>query len=328
MIRLLIALVLTGCNLKPATVNLQPSPTANQPTAQEEPTPEPSVLPTCYQTVLSTEVATSYAIQGWQEFASRVGINLKYFYFPKDCPADLLDSDGLRILYGDLVPGDQVGLVILNPVEGDTLGPLYHHLIQHEYWQMGPEDYPALVDDQNGLNKNLVFLRLDELNGDATIIGDPLTVFTSLAEHEYIHISQSRNNPDLAQMVWSDDEYQAYIEGYANIGNASSQRYYFETQSAIEILQNLDQLNRSGNLQSRIVTALQAQGMDPETFLAADPPIYDRHIQAFFLRTGGQAYVDTLQQGEISPYLLFCRAGSGDLVAYKLIKDVLLAAGY
>jgi hypothetical protein len=43
---------------------------------------------------------------------------------------------------------------------------------------------------------------------------------------------------------------------------------------------------------------------------------------------GGQAYVDALQQGEISPYVLFCRAGSGDLAAYKIIKEILLTAGY
>ena len=66
----------------------------------------------------------------------------------------------------------------------------------------------------------------------------------------------------------------------------------------------------------------------PLLFSAAGPPIYDRHIQAFFLRVGGQAYMDALQQGEISPYLLFCRAGSGDLVAYRIIKEVLLTAGY
>ncbi len=90
-----------------------------------------------------------------------------------------------------------------------------------------------LLDDSTGASRNLVFLRVNELNGDQTIIGNPLTVLTSLAEHEYIHVAQSRNNPDLAEMVWTDKDYQYFIEGYANIGNVSSQRYYFETQDAI-----------------------------------------------------------------------------------------------
>lgn len=323
----LVTLFLGACTTGLRPGNLTPSPTLYV-TPTTEATLEPTDLPSCYQTTLPPDIATSYAIQGWQEFAAQSGIVLMYFYFPEGCPADLLELDSRRILYGDLVLEGQVGLVILNPVDSDILGALYRHLIQFEYWQMGPEDYPALLEDKTGVNKNLVFLRFNELNGDETIIGDPLTVLASLAEHEYIHIAQSRNNPDLADMVWTDKDYQFFIEGYANIGNASSQRYYFETKSAIEILQNLDQLNRSGNLQSSIIKALQGQGSSVATFLAADAPIYDRHIQAFFLRVGGQSYVDALQQGEISPYVLFCRAGSGDLVAYRIIKEVLLTAGY
>ena len=214
----------------------------------------------------------SYAIHGWQEYAAQIGISLKYFYFPDDCPVDQLDLESQEILYGNLIPEDQVGLVLLNPVDSGTLGAFYRHLIQHEYWQMGPEDYPALLEDKPGVNKNLIFLRFDELNGDDTIIGDPLTVLASLAEHEYIHIAQSRNNPDLANMVWTDKDYQYFIEGYANIGNASSQRYFLETKSAIEILQNLDQLNRSGNLQSHIDKALLEQGTDAAAFLCCRTP--------------------------------------------------------
>jgi hypothetical protein len=315
---MLVSLLLVACNASLRPGGLTPSPTVYT-TMTAEATPEPTDLPPCYQTTLPADIATSYAIQGWQEFATQSGIVLNYFYFPEGCPADLLELDSRRILYGDLIPEDQVGLVILNPVDSGSLGALYRHLIQYEYWQMGPEDYPALLEDKTGVNKNLIFLRFNELNGDDTIIGDPLTVLASLAEHEYIHSVQSRNNPNLADMVWTDKDYQFFIEGYANIGNASSQRYYFETKSAIEVLQNLDQLNRSGNLQSRITIALQEQGLSAAVFLAADAPIYDRHIQAFFLRVGGQAYVDALQQGEISPYLLFCRAG---------IKEVLLTAGY
>jgi hypothetical protein len=327
LVLILVTLLLAGCktSLRPGNPTLLPTVYV---TNTVEATSEPTDQPICYLTVLPADVATSYAIQGWQQFSALSNIVLKYFYFPEGCPADLLESDGQRLLYGDLVPEDQVGLVILNPIDGGSLGALYQHLIQYEYWQMGPEDYPALLEDKTGINKNLVFLRFNELNGDDTIIGDPLTVLASLAEHEYIHIAQSRNNPDLADMVWTDKDYQFFIEGYANIGNASSQRYYFETKAAIEILQNLDQLNRSGNLQSRITNALQEQGMSAAVFLAADAPIYDHHIQAFFLRVGGQVYVDALQQGEISPYVLFCRAGSGDLVAYKIIKEILLAAGY
>jgi hypothetical protein len=286
-------------------------------------TPEPTDSPTCYQTVLPAEIANSYAILGWQDYSSQAGFSIKYFYFPADCPADSSERDGQRILFGDLVAEGVVGLVILNPVEIGSLGALYQHLIQYEYWQMGPEDYPALLEDKASVNRNLIFLRVDELNGDETIIGDPLTVLTSLAEHEYIHISQSVNNPDLANMVWTDKDYQYFIEGYANIANASSQRYYYETQAAITMLQNLDLMNRIGELQPRIGEALQKESSSPAAFLAVNPPVYDRHIQAFFLRVGGQAYVDGLRQGEISPYVLFTRAGSGDLIAYRIIREVL-----
>ena len=250
---LFFTLILVACNTHLTPDSLPPSPAVYE-TFTGIVTPEPTNPPTCYQAVLPADIANSYAIQGWQEYATQIGISLRYFYFPEDCPVDHLEQESQEILYGDLIPEDQVGLVILNPVDSGTFGAFYRHLIEHEYWQMGPEDYPALLEDKAAVNKNLVFLRFNELNGDDTIIGDPLTVLASLAEHEYIHIAQSRNNPDLADMVWADKDYQFFIEGYANIGNASSQRYYFETKSAIEILQNLDQLNRSGNLCNPIST--------------------------------------------------------------------------
>jgi hypothetical protein len=330
---MLIALTLVSCNDNRTPGVANPSPTVYvavatvattqtiAPIATPESTESPE-QPACYLVTLPADFASSYAIQGWQEFASQINVRLTYFYFPEDCQPESLERDGLRILYGGLIPEDEVGLVILNPIDSGTLGVFYQHLIQHEYWQMGPEDYPALVDDTNGLSRNLVFLRVNELNGDNTIVGNPLTVLTSLAEHEYIHIAQSRNNPDLAEMVWSDNEYQAFIEGYANIGNVSSQRYYFETQAAIVMLQNLDLMNRSGELQDRIASALKNQGSDVPAFLAVDLPVYDRHVQAFFLRVGGQAYVDGLRQGEISPYALFTRAGCGDLTAYHVILEI------
>jgi hypothetical protein len=327
---LLSLLNLCTCNVPPPPTDVYPTVIATHtatvaiptPSVTFEPTVKPKLSPACYQSELPPDIATSYAIQGWQVFAAQADFNLTYFYFPPDCPADSLELDGQNLLYSDFAGKDQVGLVILYPVNVGILGALYQHLISHEYWQMGPEDYPALLEDSPGMNKNLIFLRVDELNGDQTIIGNPLIVLTSLAEHEYIHIAQGRNNPDLANMVWSDKDYQYFIEGYANIGNASSQRYYFETQAAIATLQNLDLMNRGGELQSRIAAALEKQGLDSLSFLAADLPVYDRHIQAFFLRVGGQAYLDGLRQGEISPYLLFTRAGSGDLAAYSVINDI------
>jgi hypothetical protein len=329
---ILTALILGGCQpVAPTLVdetNLTVVPTkptsAITPDVTLEPGPTPTSFPPCYTTDLPVEIATSYAIQGWQAFATQAGFGIVYFYFPPGCQAESLERDGLNILYAGLVPADQVGLVILNPVEAGVLGTFYQHLIQHEYWQMGPEDYPALLDDSAGASRSLVFLRVNELNGDQTIIGNPLTVLTSLAEHEYIHVAQSRNNPDLANMVWTDKEYQYFIEGYANIGNVSSQRYYFETQDAIVMLQNLDLMNRTGELQSGIAAALEAQGSNVSEFLATDPPVYASHIQTFFLRVGGQAYVDGLHQGEISPYMLFTRAGSGDLRAYQAIRYILI----
>jgi hypothetical protein len=324
--------VLAACSVTPTPgvtqqdVSISTIPAATEISQVVTPTATATVaatlIPTCFLSELPVEIATSYAIQGWQEFSIQAGFTLMYFYFPTNCPANNYERDAQAILYGGLIPEGVVGLVILNPVVPGVLGVLYKHLVLNEYWQMGPEDYPAVVDNMEGMDRNLIFLRVNELNGDDTIIGNPLTVLTSLAEHEYIHIAQSRNNPDLAQMVWSDSDYQAFIEGYANIGNVSSQRYYFETQDAIVMLQNLDLMNRADNLQSRIASALENQGSNVSAFLAADPPVYDRHIHAFFLRVGGQAYVDRLRQGEISPYALFTRAGSGDLTAYSIIKEI------
>ncbi len=307
---------------------IEPAPTLTMTSmaiASETPSPTitPTVIPPCYQTALPESIMESYAIQGWQAFAQSAGFSIALYYFPADCSTDSLERDGQAILYGNLLHQDQVGLVVLNPVESSSLGKLYQHLIQHEYWQMGPEDYPAVLDDPQGMNKNLVFLRVDELNGDNTIIGNPLVVMTSLAEHEYIHIVQSRNNSDLAGMVWNDKDYQAFIEGYANIGNASSQRYYFETKAAIEILQSLDLMNRSGNLQPRLLVELEKQDPTAGIFNESTPFVYDRHVRAFFLRVGGQAYIDSLEVGEISPLALFCRAGSGDLAAYGLMREIL-----
>ena len=327
----LFALILGGCRPVTSVTDDVPTPLMEpvvttalaSPTATSTPEPTATSTPTCYRTDLPVEIATSYAIQGWQAFATQAGFNLLYFYFPPDCPTESLEQDGHHVLYSGLVPADQVGLVIINPVEAGVLGTFYQHLVQHEYWQMGPEDFPALLDDSAGVNRNLVFLRVDELNGDQTIIGNPLTVLTSLAEHEYIHVVQSRNNSGLAEMVWTDKEYQYFIEGYANIGNVSSQRYYFETQDAIAILQNLDLMNRSGELQARIGMALEDQGSSVAEFLSADVPVYDGHIETFYLRVGGQSYVDGLKQGEISPYLLFTRAGSGDLGAYQVIREII-----
>jgi hypothetical protein len=328
---ILTALVLCGCQPVAATPVDVPTLTALPfkptiaitPDATIEPSPTPTSFPPCYMTDLPVDIATSYAIQGWQAFAAQADFDLVYFYFPPDCPDESLERDEHNILFTGLVQSDQVGLVILNPVEAGVLGTFYRHLIQYEYWQMGPEDYPAMLDDSTGANRNLVFLRVNELNGDQTIIGNPLTVLTSLAEHEYIHVAQSRNNPDLADMVWADKDYQYFIEGYANIGNVSSQRYYFETQDAIVMLQNLDLMNRAGELQAGIAAALEAQGTSVSEFLADDPPVYTSHIQTFFLRVGGQAYVDGLHQGEISPYLLFSRGGSGDLKAYEILITVM-----
>jgi hypothetical protein len=295
-------------------------PNTVTPTEPPLPTVLPTFSPSCYQNPPPENVTESYAIRGWQAFAETNAFPVNIYYFPADCLPNGLEQDARTVLFGNILQNDQVGLIVLNPIESGSLGSLYSHLIQHEYWQMGPEDYPAILADQEGMNKNLVFLRVDELNGDNTIIGDPLVVMTSLAEHEYIHIVQSRNNPDLAGMVWSDKDYQAFIEGYANIGNASSQRYYFETRAAIEILQSLDLMNRNGSLQTRLRAELEQQGLDPAEFKRSPPSIYDQHVRAFFLRVGGQAYIDFLEEGEISPLELFIRAGCGDLSAYQLMR--------
>jgi hypothetical protein len=293
------------------------------PTPTLTPQPTPTPYPPCYLSDLPVDIVTTYAIQGWQQFANQAELKLVYYYFPEDCSAEALERDGHEILYESSLPSDSVGLVILNPVDSGVLGLLYKHLVVHEYWQMGPEDYPALLDDGPATNKRLVFLRVNELNGDETIIGSPLTVMASLAEHEYIHVAQSRNNPDFAEMVWSDKDYQDFIEGYANIGNASSQRYYFETKAAIEILQNLDMMNRNGLLQAKIEQVLAGMDSSSEAFNASPPVVYDRHVRAFFLRVSSQAYLDALNEGTISPYVLFTRAGSGDILAYKVIREVL-----
>jgi len=324
-------MVLVACQKQNnVTLNqtIEPTPSLTMtsmaiPSEMPSPTITPTVIPPCYQTSPSESIMGSYAIQGWQAFAQSAGFSIILYYFPADCSTDSLERDGQAILFGDQLHQDQVGLVVLNPIESGSLGKLYQHLIQHEYWQMGPEDYPAILDDTEGMNKNLVFLRLDELNGDNTIIGNPLVVMASLAEHEYIHIVQSRNNPNLASMVWNDKDYQAFIEGYANIGNASSQRYYFETKAAIEILQSLDLMNRSGSLQPKLEAELEKQDLTAGIFNESMPFVYDRHVRAFFLRVGGQAYIDSLEEGEISPMALFCRAGSGDLAAYGLIREIL-----
>ncbi|HEY9078310.1 MAG TPA: hypothetical protein VIO61_17370 [Anaerolineaceae bacterium] len=285
--------------------------------------PTSTNFPPCYQEKLSAQMEDTPAIRGWKTFASRANIQLHYFYFPPVCSKEALERDAERIFYGSTVGPDETGLVILNPVYEGKLGDLYHHLAWYDFWQMGPEDYPYILKNDEGIRPNIVVLRVDRLSGDGKVGTNITTMMEGLAEHEYIHTIQAINNPHLAKMIWQNDTYRAFIERYANIGNNSSGRYFRAAPTYVSLLQFLDGLNQQGILEARVVDILQKRGLTINHLPPnSKQPIYGQNLRSFLETSGGKKYIEQLSKGQINPLMLVESAGSGKLEIYKLLQQL------
>ena len=172
------------------------------------------------------------------------------------------------------------------------------------------------------VNPNIIIFRTDRLYGEGHEGNEILGLMVGLGEHEYIHTVQARNNPDLAEMIWSDAVYQAVIERYANLNNNSGSRYYMASYSYLSLIQMIDGLNEMGELQMAVETVLGEMGYSTEDFLAHPYVNYDSHLEGLLISVAGQNYLTHLEKNEMNALLIVSRTGLGDIVAYELARTL------
>lgn len=332
---------LGACAAGPA-VNVDPQPPGTPPTAVElavgPPTqvptetalPSPTAVPTstpvpapvCMQETLPLGYENATAVEGLRLFTAENNFKLRTFYFPYTCSPEAAEQDAELLFFGNIIADDEVALIVLEETWNGTLGTLYGHLLWYEFWAMGPEDYPMVLERSEGIETNIIIFRADKTNGDGHEGNALLGLMVGLAEHEYIHTVQGRNNPDLAEMIWNTGVYRAFIERFANVGNNTGQRYYRATYSMLTLLQVLDGLNSRGELEPLVSELLAEQGFDIDTFLGRELAIYNKHLLLAVQTVGGDAYVAQLNNGRVSPLALLEMAGCGDLVAYEVVHEI------
>ena len=279
-----------------------------------------SVSPQCYIEDLPAGYVESPAAQGLKFFTDRNDLELIYIYFPVNCSMEDIEHDLELLFFGDIIKDDQIALFFLEPSVEGTLGKLYGHLLFYNFWAMGPEDYPMVLDKRGDIESNIIVFRVDRMYGEGHEGDAILPLMQGMAEHEYIHSVQGRNNFDLAEMIWSDGVYRYFIENYANIRNNAGKMYYEASYTLLILLQFCDGLNSLGTLEEKVEDILAEQGMSAETFLDRDLLIYNQHIKAHVEQVAGPNYLERLEYGEISPMVLVEMAGSGDIEAYEVIR--------
>ena len=262
------------------------------------------------------------AVEGLRLFTAENDLKLRTIYFPYNCPPEDADQDAELLFFGNMIADDEVALVVLEETWSGVLGTLYGHLMWYEFWAMGPEDYPMVLERSEGIETNIIIFRADKTNGDGHEGNSLLGLMTGLAEHEYIHTVQGRNNPDLAEMIWNTGVYRAFIERFANVGNNTGQRYYRATYTMMTLLQVLDGVNSSGELEPLAAEILADKGYDIDSFLGRELAAYNKHVRLAVQTMGGDAYVAQLSSGRVSPLTLVEMAGCGDLVAYDVVHDI------
>ncbi|MCD4753328.1 MAG: hypothetical protein K8R40_09680 [Anaerolineaceae bacterium] len=301
-----------------------PEPTLTEtihPTATETATVTPYAGPTCYTEDLPYAYAESAGVLGWKYFADRENLDYRVIYFPPTCSQSDLERDVENLFYcQDDV--EQTTLILLDSYVAGRLGELYNHLFLYEFWGMGPEDYPMVLNSEEPLNPNLILLRIDRLNGEGHEGNEILGLMVGLAEHEYIHTVQAKNNLNLADMIWNDVVYRAFIERYANLNNNSGGRYYRAPYSYLSLLQMLDGLYYQGDLPGIVEEVLEEMDYTLEEYMSEEVFIFDSHIQGLVVNTGGQNYLDHLTQDELNPLMIVTRAGLGDLTSYDLVRTI------
>ena len=310
------------------TVENTPAPTQTEtsaPTATELPIPSPTATPytgpSCYTEELPYAYAESAGVLGWKYFTDREGIENRVIYFPPTCTDADLERDVENLFYHP-AEGQLFRLVLLDAYTSGRFGQLFAHLDQHDFWAMGPEDYPMVLEATEPLNPNLILLRIDRLNGEGYEGNEILGRMVGLAEHEYIHTVQAKNNLNLADMIWNDGVYQAYIERFANLNNNSGGQYYMASYSYLSLLQMLDGVYYQGLLPEYTEAILQEMGLSTEEYLEEELVLYDSHIQTLVVSTAGEAYLTHLTKETLNPLLLMTWAGVGDLTSYELVRTL------
>jgi hypothetical protein len=290
------------------------------PTATPTSTPLPA--PVCFQETLPVGYENTSAVEGLRLFTAQNDLKLRTIYFPAGCTPEGTEQDAELLFFGNIIADDEVALVVLEETWSGVLGTLYGHLLWYEFWAMGPEDYPMVLERSEGIETNIIIFRADKINGDGHEGNSLLGLMIGLAEHEYIHTVQGRNNPDLAEMIWNTGVYRAFIERFANVGNNTGQRYYRATYSMMTLLQMLDGLNSSGELEPLVGEVLAEKGFDIDTFLGREQAVYNKHLHLAVQTMGGDAYMTQLSSGRVSPLRLVEMAGCGDLIAYEVVQEI------
>lgn len=276
--------------------------------------------PLCFIEEFPPGYESSAAVQGMKLFGDSIGISLRYIYFPQNCSQEDVESDIDLLFFGNIIDDNEIAFFLLEPRVEGTLGKLYGHLLNYNFWAMGPEDYPMVLDRRADIETNIIIFRVDRMNGEGHEGSNLLALMHGMGEHEYIHTIQGRNNHDLSEMIWRNNVYRYYIENYANIRNNAGKMYYEASYTLLVLLQFLDGMNAQGTLEEKSVEILKRKGMDTESFLNRDINIYNQHIQAHVVQVADKQYLERLQYRTINPMILVEMAGSGDIEAYDVIR--------
>ncbi len=292
-------------------------------------TPEPTITPTpidyatiaCYSENLPYAWAESAAVLGWKFFADNNELNYRVLYFPSPCSEQAVEQDLTYLLY-DNQNFDETLFIVLDERSSGIAAKFYQHLLFYDFWAMGPEDYPMLVEGSEEVNPNLLFFRTDRLNGEGFEGNEILQIMIGLGEHEYIHTVQARNNRRLASDIWEDPIYQAAIEFYANIGNNAAHRYFRANSAYFDLMSMLSHLHQMGKLVSYTEVILGGIGITLEDFQDKELVIYDANIRDAAIKMAGNNYLTALQEGEINALMLATWMGLGDRDSYELVRTL------
>lgn len=314
-----------------ATVTLTPTlPPTHTPTPTltltATATPEP-----CYTLDVPASWEYTLAVSQARKFAEKNNLVLKVFTYPTNCPDEKVKEDMQYFFYGQEVDDNELWLLVVPETLRGPVGSLHYHLIFYDFWAMGPEDYPKVLVEALGLKDqlaslppvraNVIMFRRDRLDGAPGENSSDL--MRRMIEHEYIHTVQGKNNPNLAQLIWDDLPYRAFIERYTNLGNKAASRYARGTVTLYAMLLFLDTLNQQGILQEKVTEVLTKKGVTLAEYL--EHPgirIISFNMDEEILDISGADYLARIQQGSPSPYYMITLAGSGSLLGYEVLQQL------
>ena len=339
-----LSVLLVGCNpsqevpadtpivVEEKTPTVEPVPVETQtpvPAETSTPKPDPTITPTyvdyetiaCYSDELPYAWAESAAALGWKYFAEREQLSYRMIYFPPMCSSESIEADMEYLLYrNDIV--DETVFIMLDETYSGTLGEFYTHLLTYDFWAMGPEDYPMILNNEEEINPNLIFFRVDRMNGEGWEGNEILGIMIGMAEHEYIHTVQARNHPGIAFEIWTDKTYQAFVEYYANLNNNSSVRYFNAPSAYLSLIQMLDGLLQMEILEENVLEILEEEETTLMEFNTRELVIYDSNIRDLAVNTAGNNFLEFLQREELNALKLATWGGLGDPLTYTVVLEL------